>query len=77
MELNLTGQTTASGQIQTRVTQLRNLMEQRKAIWQRLPIEKKRAWIKSGKDPVMALAWDVYKYLRNNFFQLGEEGLSG
>lgn len=68
-DLNLTGQATSAGQIQTRVTQLRNALEQRKPIWDHLTDAQKKAWIASGKDPILSLAWDVYKYLRNNFFQ--------
>ena len=67
-ELNLTGQATAAATIQTRVTQLRNAMELRKDVWNRLPIAKKKAWITSGRDPIMTLAWQVYLYLRDNFF---------
>lgn len=66
--LNLTGQTTAGTAIQTRIVQLKTLLDQRKPFWDRMPIEKKKAWIKSGEDPVMSLAWDVFKYLNNNFF---------
>ena len=68
-DLNLTGQTTLASAIQTRITQLRNAMEQRKEIWDRLPDAKKKAWITSGKDPIMTLAWKIYRYLRDNFFQ--------
>jgi hypothetical protein len=75
-DLNLTGQSTLAGQVQTRITQLRNAMELRKEVWDRLPIAKKKAWIKSGKDPLMSLAWKIYKYLRNNFFgrEVDEDG---
>ncbi len=66
--LNLTGQTTAGTAIQTRIVQLKNLLDQRKPFWDRMPNEKKKAWVKSEKDPVMNLAWDVFKYLNNNFF---------
>lgn len=68
MHLNLTTQATKAGNIQTQMNQLRNLMEQRKAIWDRLPTAKRKAWIKSGKDPIMSLAWNTYRYLRDNFF---------
>jgi len=68
-DLNLTGQATLSGQIQTRITQMQTSMNQRKAIWDRLSDDKKRAWIKSGKDPLMTLAWNIFKYLKNNFFR--------
>ena len=67
-DLVLTGQATSTGQIQTRITQLRNSMDLRKEIWDRLPVEKKKKWITSGKDPIMTLAWQVYRYLRDNFF---------
>jgi hypothetical protein len=70
-DLNLTGQATSAGQIQTRITQLRNAMELRKEVWNRLPIAKKKAWITSGKDPIMTLAWQIYRYLRDNFFTEG------
>ncbi len=74
-DLTLTGQTTSSGQIQTRINTLKTLLDQRKPFWQRMSNEKKKAWVKSGKDPVMSLAWDVFKYLNNNFFK--EEDTNG
>jgi hypothetical protein len=67
-ELNLTGQSTIAGQVQTRINQLKTEMDKRKEIWNRLPVEKKKAWISSGKDPIMTLSWQVYRYLRDNFF---------
>lgn len=67
-DLNLTGQSTLAGQVQTRITQFRNAMELRKKIWDRLPLVKKKAWITSGKDPIMSLAWTIFRYLRDNFF---------
>jgi len=67
-DLNLTGQSTLAGQVQIRIIQLRASMDQRKVIWDRLPLAKKKAWITSGKDPIMTLAWNIYRYLRDNFF---------
>lgn len=69
--INLTGQAAAKTQIAPKLLQLKNLMDERKEIWAKLPVAKKKAWIQSDKDPIMGIAWDVYKYLRNNFF--GEE----
>jgi hypothetical protein len=43
-------------------------MDLRKEIWDRLPLAKKKAWITSGKDPLMTLAWKIFRYLRDNFF---------
>lgn len=67
-ELNLTGQAVSAGQIQTRINQLKDAMNLRLPVWQKLSVEKKQAWIVSGKDPIMTLAWQVYRYLRDNFF---------
>lgn len=67
-ELNLTGQATSAGQIQTRINQLKAAMDLRLPIWTKLPVEKKKAWVSSGRDPIMTLAWNVYRYLRDNFF---------
>lgn len=72
-ELNLTGQSTLAGQIQTRVTQLRNAMELRKEVWNRLPVSKKKSWITSGKDPIMTLAYNIYVYLKD-FFEEAHRG---
>lgn len=69
--LNLSNQATVAGQVQTRVNQLKTEMDKRKEIWSRLSNDKKRQWIKSGKDPIMTLAWQIYRYLRDNFFDQG------
>ena len=66
--LNLTDQQTAYNLIAPKSQQLKNAMDLRKPIWDKIPIAKKIAWIQSDKDPIMSLAWSVYKYLRNNFF---------
>jgi hypothetical protein len=66
--LNLTGQQAAYNLIAPKIQQLKDAMDLRKPIWNKLPAAKKIVWIQSDKDPVMGLAWSVYKYLRNNFF---------
>ena len=71
-DLNLTGQATLAGPIQTRVAQLKTAMDARLAVWQRLPDAKKKAWVASGKDPIMTLSWEIYKYLKKNFFEREE-----
>lgn len=43
-------------------------MLQRKVVWDKMSIEKKKQWVESNEDPVMKLAWDVYNWLDNNFF---------
>jgi hypothetical protein len=70
-DLNLSGQSTLASAIQTRVNQLKAAMDERLPVWRKLPIEKKKKWVTSGKDPIMTLAWNIYKYLRNNFFDSG------
>ncbi len=74
--LNLTGQNAERTTIAPKLLRLKQLLDERKVIWSKIPVEKKKKWIKSEKDPVMNLAWDIYKYLDKNFF--GERGeLSG
>jgi|GEM_PF-6815165 len=70
--LNLTNQETAKDQIQPYINALKTRMDERKEVWARLPREKRVRWIKSGKDPIMTLAWQIYKYLRDNFFDFEE-----
>lgn len=67
MNLNLSGQTTLRNQIGPRIQDLKTAMDLRLTIWKKLPFEKRRAWVLSGKDPIMTLAFDVYRYLRDNF----------
>ena len=69
--LNLTGQSIEYSDVAPKLLKLKNLLDQRKDIWNKLPLSKKKMWVTSNKDPIMSIAWDVYKYLRNNFF--GEE----
>ena len=66
--LNLTNQQTAVTAMAPYITGLKDRMEQRKVIWDKLPIEKKKQWVKSGKDPIMTLAYNTFKYLRDGFF---------
>ena len=68
LDLNLSGQQTAVDQIAPKIQQFKNQMDLRKPVWDKLPDSKKKKWITSGKDPIMTTAWQIYKYLRNNFF---------
>ena len=70
-DLNLSNQQTAVNTIQPYITALKARMDNRKAVWDKLSDEKKIKWVKSGKDPIMTLAWNVYRYLRDNFFNQG------
>lgn len=65
--LDLTGQGAHAADIQTRIVKLNARLAEREAIFQRLPEAKQRAWIASGKDPIMTLAWSVYKRLHKFF----------
>jgi hypothetical protein len=76
MDLNLTGQQSAYNQVAPKIAVLQTEMEKRKVLWDRLPIEKKKLWVQKAmqdptKDAVMKIAWQIFKYLRNNFFEDG------
>ena len=66
--LNLSGQQTEANQINPKLQQLKDRLDERKIVWDKLSDAKKKKWITSGKDPIMTTAWQIYKYLRNNFF---------
>ncbi len=67
-DLNLTGQQAQTNQIAPKIQTLKDRMNERKAIWDKLPDDKKKLWITSGDDPIMTLAWQSYRFLRDNFF---------
>ena len=71
-DLNLTGQNAEKADIAPKLVKLKNMMLERKPIWDKIPDAKKKAWILSNKDPIMEIAWDVYKWLRKNFFEDSE-----
>ena len=70
-KLILDNQTIVAGTIGTKVNSLKTTLDNRKTIWGKIPSEKKVKWIKSGKDPIMTLAWNLYQYL-DGFFGLEE-----
>ena len=67
--LNLTGQATLASSIQPKIVNLKSAMNERKPIWDKLNNTKRKAWIDSNKDPIMSLAWSIYNWLHNNFFE--------
>jgi hypothetical protein len=71
MDLNLTGQGLERDQIAPKLQSMKSLMLDRKVIWDKLPYSKKKKWIQAAatKDPIMDIAWDVYTWLRDNFFE--------
>lgn len=75
--LTLTTQATKAAAIQTQIVVLRNQLDQRIEVWNKLSREKKIAWVKNDKDPIMGVAWNVSKYLVKNFpdmIQAAQEG---
>ena len=74
--VNLTGQATAVSQIQPHIVDLKNLLDDRKVLWDKLPENKKVAWVTSGIDPVMVLTWNIVTYLRNNYKEMIQKAAS-
>jgi hypothetical protein len=66
--LDLTGQQAETGGIQPKINKLNQLMNQRKSFWIKANKKQRMKWINSNKDPIMSLAWTIFKYLYNNFF---------
>lgn len=53
---------------------LKTQLEARQSVWNKTQKSKKVAWVKSGKDPVMTLAYQTYKYL-DKFFGRSKDDL--
>lgn len=69
MNLSLTNQTNIKKQISPKLLQMKTELDKRKIVWNKLSVQQKIKWIQSEKDPIVDIAWDIYKYLRNNFFR--------
>jgi hypothetical protein len=67
-DLRLISQQTHRDQIAPKINQLKTQLDLRKDIWVKVSPEKKRQWVQSGKDPIMTLAYQMYEYLHDNFF---------
>ena len=71
--MNLSNQQAYYDQVAPKILQLKNQMDLRKIVWDKLEnapngIQRKKQWILSDKDPLMTLSWDIFKYLHNNFY---------
>ncbi len=60
---NLIGQQTIADNLAPKIQNLKTQMDARKTVWEKCSRPKKKAWVQSGKDPIMTLAWQIYKYL--------------
>ena len=69
--INLSGQQLEREDIAPKLQKLKNWMNERKIIWDKLDYETRCKWIRHAAthDPIMDIAWDVYKYLHNKFFE--------
>ena len=74
VNLNLSNQEIEKIDIQPKSDRLNSLLEQRKEVWGKCSIEIKKKWIDSKKDPIINLAYNLYKYLKT-FFQDIEDDL--
>lgn len=63
-------QATQANLIRPTLVMLRALMNGRKHMWYKMTPEERQNWIDSAPsmDPIMELAWDIYKDLHNDFF---------
>lgn len=72
-ELKLVSQKTYKTQIQPKMLLLKKQLDLRSEIWAKIPIEKKKKWITSGKDPIMNLAFQMGQYFKDNFPEFLED----
>lgn len=72
VNLNLTGQAAEASTINPKLLRIKQLMDDRKELWDKLPIAKKKKWITSNKDPIMTAMYQVGQYIKTNFPELVE-----
>lgn len=73
MKLDIKNQEQTKDKIKTEIDNLISSLEKRGEIWDKIPIDKKKIWINSNKDPIMSMSWDLYKKLNKYFGILGED----
>ena len=67
--LTLTGQASVATAIKTKIDDLTAALDLRKNIWDSMTREKRADIITNWKqDPIMLQAYNLYLYLRDNFF---------
>jgi len=67
MNLDLAGQQALYTQIAPKVQELKQSMDQRQVMWDKISVERKKAWVKWDKDPIMGLAAQIVEYFVKNF----------
>lgn len=70
--LNLKGQSALAASMHGRFEQLKQAMNQRREVWNKLSPVQQKAWLDSGKDPLMNAAYLLYKFLAEFFSKVGE-----
>ena len=55
--------------LDTRLNDTKTTLETRRALWNKLPPEKRRAWIDAGTipDPILDRLWKLYQWLKSFF----------
>lgn len=64
VSLVLTGQQAARTQIAPKLMQLKELLDARLPLWNKLTALQKKRTVVNNRDPIISVAWDVFKYLR-------------
>ena len=69
-ELNLNGQAGIAAQVGPKLVQLREALEQRLPVWQKLTAEQKRRWlaVAAERDPLLHMARQMAEYLMETWF---------
>lgn len=71
--LTIVDQETYKAQILPKMLLLKEQLDLRSGIWQKLSFEKKKAWVTGDKDPIMKLAFQMGQYFKDNFPELLED----
>jgi len=69
IDLNLTGQKVEADKIRPLIEKFELLLTQRQSVWAKDRDDRKK-WIDSNNDPILTLAFNHYKFLKEFFGEL-------
>ena len=67
MNLNLTNQQAICNGISLKTDQLKEILDLRSPMWNKIATQNRKEWLDWGKDPALNIVKDLLTYLVNNF----------
>ena len=72
-DISLTDQAVLKTEVESKLIVLKGTLDDRKALFRKCSLEKRKAWM--DKDPVIKMAWDQFKELKEFFGEQDYENI--